>query len=113
MSISPDDLRKTFDEWIADDRIFRVRIDLLQDGLNSLQAVVTDCSVTEAEVRFSFGFDKLAWGEVVIPFSTELSIEWMDDQKSGLPASERCMEFTWKLSPRDRERCVVCLQRKS
>ena len=114
MAMSPDDLRKTLNDWKSDSRILRML--LLQDGHTTLWAIPTAWSISEEEVRFSFGFTKLAWGDVVIPFSDLLSIDLIDPASRPLEPSaseyESCIEFTWKYLDRRNERCIVCLQKK-
>jgi hypothetical protein len=111
--MTSDELRATLDEWKANNKIFRLQIELVQDGINSLLAIVTDAKVTESEIRFSFGYGNLG-GDVAIKISDDLSIEWLDP-KAGLPSSGRCIKFAWKTFQMNglSQHCIVCLQEPS
>jgi hypothetical protein len=109
MPISKNDLEKALHEWRANQGIFRIEIQFIQNGITNLTAVVSDFSIIDEELRILFG-KKNVGGQVAIMLSDDVSIEWLDS-KSGLPFSERCIQLTWKLYRPDEQRCVICLQK--
>lgn len=117
MKASPEELFKLFSQWKTDGRT--LTIELWQDGQTNVWARSLVWDVSEREVIFSFGYEQLAWGNVVIPFVTDfVSADILDPAKPRPlePISadfELCIQFTWKILPPSRERCLVCLRRKT
>jgi hypothetical protein len=113
--MSADELRSLFSQWKNNGR--QLRMSLWQAGHTSLWAVLSDWEVTDTEVSFSFGFAKLASGELVIPLSELLTIS-VPDLSAPRPLDpidppfESCIEFSWKLLGPSRERCLVSVQRR-
>ena len=48
------------------------------NGQSTVWALLTSWVITEAEMRFTFGFTQLAYGDIVIPFTELLHIDTFD-----------------------------------
>lgn len=121
MSASVDEVLSLLSKCKTEGR--QLIIELRQSGQTNLWARaeisrLSPDSEKEKEVAFSFGYFKLASGEVVVPLSSDLLVITVLDPAKPRPLEpispdfEFCIEFTWNLFPSERERLMICVLRK-